>query len=286
MSFTQRLKDCNKHKQSKFIKFFANDCHVGFIKKQNINIINNFPEFFFVKKEKICFRKEINNFRKRTNAINKVFRFLVKEKLIISKHREYFPVFKSFKSKPIMKVQRVMGPFFGFQFFGVHLNGFLKKNNKYYMWIGRRSKNGNFPNDLDQLAAGGLPYNVSLKENLVKESYEEANINKKLSLQSKYLGTVSYRIDTELGLSRHILFCYNLKLSKKFVPKNNDGEITNFYLWSMDKVLKIIKESRKFKFDCALVIILFSLDKKIIKNKEYKSMLNYKSDLKILRKTK
>ena len=56
------------------------------------------------------------------------------------------------------------------------MNGFLKKNNKYFMWVGRRSKKGNFPNDLDQIAAGGLPFNVTVKKNLIKESYEEANI--------------------------------------------------------------------------------------------------------------
>ena len=53
--------------------------------------------------------------------------------------------------------------FFGIQFFGVHLNGYIKKKNKYFMWIGKRSKKGNFPNNYDQIAAGGLPYNISKK---------------------------------------------------------------------------------------------------------------------------
>ena len=283
MSFVQRLKDCNKYKESNFLKFFIDNHHVGFIKKKNLNIINKFSNFFLLKKNKIFLKKEINNFQKRTYAINQVFIFLLKQKLISSKHREFFPVFKSFKSKPLLKVQRLMGPFFGFQFFGVHLNGFLKKNNEYFMWIGRRTKKGNFPNDLDQIAAGGLPFNVTIKKNLIKESYEEANIDKKLVVKSKYDGIISYRVETKLGLSRHILFCYNLELPMNFIPKNNDGEITNFYLWPIGKILKIIKESRKFKFDCALVILLFVLNKKIIKIKKIKEMLNNKSDLKILK---
>ena len=283
MSFVERLKDCNKYKESNFFEFFIKNHHVGFIKKKNLNIINKFPNFFLLEKNKIFLKKEINNFQKRTYAINQVFIFLLKQKLISSKHREFFPVFKSFKSKPLLKVQRLMGPFFGFQFFGVHLNGFLKKNNKYFMWIGRRTKKGNFPNDLDQIAAGGLPFNVTIKKNLIKESYEEANIDKKLVVKSKYDGIISYRVETKLGLSRHILFCYNLELPMNFIPKNNDGEITNFYLWPIEKILKIIKESRKFKFDCALVILLFVLNKKIIKIKKIKEMLNNKSDLKILK---
>ena len=286
MSFVQRLKDCNKYKESNFFKFYINNYHVGFIKKENLNIINKFPNFFLLKKKKIFLKKEINNFQKRTHAINQVFNFLLKQKLISSKHREFFPVFKSFKSKALLKVQRLMGPFFGFQFFGVHLNGFLKKNNKYFMWIGRRTKKGNFPNDLDQIAAGGLPFNVTIKKNLIKESYEEANINKKLILKSKYDGIISYRVETKLGLSRHILFCYNLELPMNFIPKNNDGEITNFYLWPIEKILKIIKESRKFKYDCSLVIIMFAINKKIIQIKKIKQMLNNKSDLKILKNIK
>ena len=286
MSFIQRLKDCNTHKESNFFKFFINNYHVGFIKKKNLNIINKFPEIFSIKANKIILKKEFNNFKKRTYAINRVFNFLVNKKIISAKHREQFPVFKSFKDKPLLKVQRLAGPFFGFQFFGVHLNGFLKKNDKFFMWVGRRSANGNFPKDLDQIAAGGLPFNVTIKNNLIKESYEEANIHKKLILKSKYLGTVSYRVETNLGLSRYILFCYNLELPKDFTPKNNDGEITKFYLWPIEKILKIIKESRKFKFDCALVILLFAQNKKIIQINKILKKLNNKSDLRILKKIK
>jgi len=286
MSFLQRLKDCNKHKESNFFKFFIDNYHVGYIKKKKINIIKKFPNFFLFNEKKIFLRKEINNFKKRTYVINQVFNYLLKEKLILSKHREYFPVFRSFQEKPLLKVQRLMGPFFGFQFFGVHLNGFLRKNNKYFMWVGRRTKKGNFPNDLDQIAAGGLPFNVTIKKNLIKESYEEANINKTLISKSKYDGIISYRVETKLGLSRHILFCYNLELPMNFTPKNNDGEITSFYLWPIEKILKIIKQSRKFKFDCSLVIIQFAMNKKIIQIKKIKQMLNNKLDLKILKKIK
>ena len=284
MSFLQRIKECNKYNESNFLKFYISSYQVGYIKKKNLNIIKKFPNFFYLENNKIILNEQINNFKKRTFAINEVFKYLIKKKIISSKHREFFPVFKSFNSKPLLKVQRVTGPFFGFQFFGAHLNGFLKKRNKYYMWIGKRSKEGNFPNDFDQMAAGGLPYNVTMKKNLIKEAYDEANINKKLVLTPKFIGNISYRIETKVGLSRHILFCYNLELPKNFVPKNNDGEITNFYLLPIEKILKIIKNTKKFKFDCALVILLFAQKKRIINLK--KKLLSNNSDLKILKKIK
>ena len=176
-----------------------------------------------------------------------------------------------------------MGPFFGIQFFGVHLNGFVKKKKKYFMWVGKRSNSGNFPNDLDQIAAGGLPYNVSVKHNLKKEAYEEANISNKLISNSKYLGTVSYQVETNYGLSRHILFCFDLEMPESFIPKNNDGEISKFYFWPIEKILKIIKTSRKFKFDCSMVIIKFALKRKIILSNNLNKNLNISSNKKILK---
>ena len=282
MSFLKRTKECNNYKKKNFYKFYILNKHIGYIKKKNLDIIKNYKEYFFFDNEKISLDKKINSFSKRTFLFNKIFNLLVKKKKILSKHREFFPVFSSFKSKPLLKVQRLLGPFFGFQFFGVHLNGFIIKDKKYMMWVGKRSKKGNFPNDLDQIAAGGLPYNINVKNNLIKEALEEANINKSLTKKSKYIGTVSYRVETKLGLSRHILFCYDLQLPETFFPQNNDGEIQKFYLWNIDKILKIIKNTKKFKFDCALVILLFSIKKKLIKGKNLFNNLNNNSDLKIL----
>ena len=81
-----------------------------------------------------------------------------------------------------------------------------------------------------------------------------------------------------------LLRMINLKLPKNCVPKDNDGEITNFYLLPIEKILKIIKNTKKFKFDCALVILLFAQKKRIINLK--KKLLSNNSDLKILKKIK
>jgi len=41
------------------------------------------------------------------------------------------------------------------------------------------------------------------------------------------------------------------------VPRNTDGEIVEFYLWPIDKVAEIVRETTEFKFNCNLVIIDF-----------------------------
>ena len=115
MSFIQRLKDCNTHKESNFFKFFINNYHVGFIKKKNLNIINKFPEIFSIKANKIILKKEFNNFKKRTYAINRVFNFLVNKKIISSKHREHF------------KSSKISRPIFWFSIFWRAPKWFFKK---------------------------------------------------------------------------------------------------------------------------------------------------------------
>ena len=246
MTFQRRINECNTFNEINFFKFYVNNFHVGYIKKRNLNIIKKFPNILKFDNQKVFLDKKFNNFNKRTSAINKIFKYLIKKEIIKSKHREFFPVFHFFKLRPLLKIQRVLGPFFGIQFFGTHLNGFVRNKSKSLMWVGKRSNRFNFPNAFDQIVAGGLPYGVSVKENLIKESYEEANIPKSLITKAKYTGTISYRVETKVGLSRHILFCYDLELPNYFIPKNHDGEVERFYLWPLDKILKIIKNSRRF----------------------------------------
>ena len=90
MSFVQRLKDCNKYKESNFFKFFINKYNVGYIKKKNLNIVNKFKNFFILKKNKIFLKKEINSFQKRTYAINQVFLYLLKKKINFIKTSRIF----------------------------------------------------------------------------------------------------------------------------------------------------------------------------------------------------
>ena len=286
MTFYKRINECNMFNEINYFKFYVKNFHVGYIKKKNLNLIKKFPNILKFDNQKVLLDKKFNNFNKRSLAIDKIFKYLVKEKKITSKHREFFPVFHLFKFKPLLKIQRLLGPFFGIQFFGTHINGFVKKKKKFFMWIGKRSKKGNFPNALDQIVAGGLPYEVSVKKNLIKEAYEEANISKSLITNAKYIGTISYRVENKIGLSRYLLFCYDLELPHNFIPKNNDGEVLRFYLWPIDKILKIIKTSRRFKFDCALVIINYALKKKIINSTKLNSLLNINEDTKILKGSK
>jgi len=54
-----------------------------------------------------------------------------------------------------------------------------------------------------------------------------------------------------------VLFAYDLELAADFRPVNTDGEISDFYLWPMERVLECVRDSDDFKFNSALVVIDF-----------------------------
>ena len=122
MTFQRRINECNTFNKINFFKFYVNNFHVGYIKKKNLNLIKKFSNILKFDNQKVFLDIKFSSFNKRTLAINKIFKYLVKQKIIKSKHREFFPVFHLFKLRPLLKIQRAFGPFFGIQFFGTHLN--------------------------------------------------------------------------------------------------------------------------------------------------------------------
>jgi len=75
---------------------------------------------------------------------------------------------------------------------------------------------------LDHLVAGGLPYGISCKENIIKECEEEAGIPRSISTNATSVGAISYMDIEGFRYKRDVLFCYDLKLPEDFVP-NNEG---------------------------------------------------------------
>ncbi|HJO72818.1 MAG: hypothetical protein QF450_09230 [Rhodospirillales bacterium] len=69
------------------------------------------------------------------------------------------------------------------------------------------------------------------------------------------VGAVTYCAERAEGLHRDVLFNYDLELPADFRPVNADGEISEFYLWPIERVMETVRESDAFKFNCALVAI-------------------------------
>jgi hypothetical protein len=98
---------------------------------------------------------------------------------------------------------------------------------------------------------------MSLERNLQKECWEEASIPAELVDQAQLTGTVTYNAETPKGYKPDTLFCYDLELPADFTPSCSDGEVEEFYLWPVEKVMEVVGNSSEYKLNCNLVVIDF-----------------------------
>jgi 8-oxo-dGTP pyrophosphatase MutT (NUDIX family) len=183
---------------------------------------------------------------------------LHQEGLIPGWRNEPYPVNRSYTEPPCLLLERAAVPFFGVCGYGVHMNGYVRNDREFKMWIGRRSQDKTTnPGELDQLVAGGQPFGIGLRENMIKECREEAGIAQRIAERVVPVGAITYCVEIPQGIRPDVVFAYDLELPPEFEPKNNDGEVADFYLWPMERVIETVRDTTEFKYNCALVIIDF-----------------------------
>ena len=262
MSFLERIHTANRHDIRKFLPFCVAGVNVGYIKHTFAAELNRWPKVFAVDDREVRLAPALNTpdvaVETRSAAVAEVLRQLHEERVIPSWRDELYAVNRFFTEQPVLLMERAAIPLFGICGYGVHMNGFVRQEDDIRMWIGKRSSlKPVSPGKLDQLVAGGQPAGMSLRENMIKECKEEANIPPELTARMKPVGAISYCLETEQGLRPDVIYCFDLELPPEFVPVNNDGEVEAFYLWSMDRVIEVARDTDDFKFNCNLVVIDF-----------------------------
>lgn len=147
-------------------------------------------------------------------------------------------------------------PSFGIVAHGAHLNGLVRRSDGLHLWVGRRAADKLLdPNKLDNLAAGGVAAGSTPAATLVKEAGEEAGIAPELAARAMPVGCIRYAMERPEGLRRDVLHCFDLELPESFMPRPVDGEISDFELWPITRVLTAVRETDEFKFNVSLVLI-------------------------------
>ena len=108
------------------------------------------------------------------------------------------------------------------------------------------------------MVAGGQPADLSLMDNLVKECDEEAHLKPRLVRTAQPVGAISYSFESPQGLRVDTLFCYDLSMPSTVAPKASE-EISRFELMRLSAVLKLIRDTDRFKFNVNLVILDFAI---------------------------
>lgn len=262
MSLIQRIRDANAHCLANFMGFEIAGERLGFVRPAFAEQLLGWPETFSRHGEVLTLVPGLNDAGAdrgaRTDAVERVCRSLRDDGVIGGWRDERYPLCTRFGGLPVMLLERAAVPFFGVTAYGVHVNGFTRSDGRMRMWVGKRAMTKpTGPGKLDQMVAGGQPHGIGLVDNVVKECAEEAGVPEHLARQARGAGALSYVLETPSGLRPDVIFNFDLELPADFQPINEDGEVEEFYLMEMDEVLDLVRNTERFKFNCALVIIDF-----------------------------
>ncbi|KAK9141864.1 hypothetical protein Syun_011264 [Stephania yunnanensis] len=244
-----------------FIPFVVEERIVGYVHNRFAEVLRDFKDVFVLEEDDddrcVSLCGSLASPEERTDAVGEVIERLG-EGVIPGIRNELYPVTSSFGAPVFFSLERAAAPYFGIKAYGIHMNGYVDRDGEKFLWIGKRSnKKPTFPGMLDHLVAGGLPHDVTCKENVLKECEEEAGIPRSLAKSAVPVGAVSYIDIDEYKYKRDVLFCYDLKIPDGFVPSNQDGEVDSFKLIPVTDVANIIRRTKLFKPNCSLVIIDF-----------------------------
>ena len=258
MDFMDRIDACASYNINDFVGFYVGSERLGSIAREALEPLKAFPDTLICTDNKVNLNPLFKTYQSRTDAMACVINVLRADGLVPGWRNEAYPVGVKFTAPALFQIERAAISIFGFKGYGVHMNGFVRDGKKLKLWIAKRSiSKPTGPGKLDQIVAGGQPVGMKLKNNLIKESAEEANMSAQLAAQAVPVGTISYITSRPEGLRDDTLFNYDLELPKDFRPENMDGEVQAFYLWTIDKVCDVLKRTDDFKFNSGLVVIDF-----------------------------
>lgn len=259
MSFLDRIRACNEHDLSGYLALVVAGRRIGWVRRDRAEHLRQFPETFELSPDAVSLAKGLDTAEARTAAMAEAVAGLAAMPDGGPRLRqETYAIRQRFADAPLFTIDRGAVPWFGLRAYGVHMNGFVRRQDGLHMWVGRRAMDKSVcPGMLDNMVAGGQPAALGLRENLIKEAGEEANIPPGIAERAVSVGAISYVLEAPEGIKPDVMFCFDLELPADFVPENTDGELSDFYLWPAEKVAAIVRDTEEFKFNCNLVVIDF-----------------------------
>lgn len=259
MAYRDHIEICNRHDLAGFQPLGAAGQAIGYVSHGLADIILSQGDVIQADGDGLRLDARLDSFEARSAAIAGLVRDLAAAGHIPSLRGELYPVAAAYGDAALFAIDRAAVPSFGIRGYGVHINGFQRgQSGQIHMWIGRRGANQILcPGMLDNMVAGGLPIGLSPMENVIKECAEEAGIPEALAGQAIAVSEVAYVMAMDGALRQDRMFCFDLELPADFTPVNQDGEMAEFYLWPIEKVAEIVRDTMQFKFNCPLAIIDF-----------------------------
>ena len=258
MSYLDHIRACNNFDPAGFRPFLVGEARAGYVRHALAETLRRWPEVFRVDDAAARLDDRLDDFEKRSQAVDAPLRALAAEGAIEFWRDELYPVTPDWHAPPLMQIERAACPAFGIRAYGVHLNGFVRKPDGIHMWVARRARDKpTFPGMLDNMVAGGQPIGLGLRDNMIKECAEEAGVPVAIARKAVPVGLISYTHMPPEGCKPDQMFCFDLELPEDFAPTAIDGEVEDFFLWPIERVAETVRDGFEFKFNCNLVVIDF-----------------------------
>jgi isopentenyldiphosphate isomerase len=264
MSYLDQIHACNRWQPADFLPFVVDGERLGRVRMAFAATLAGGDDFA-IQDDALHWNSAPAGFDARSAAMQAICEDLERRALITHLHGERYPVTAGRRDEVRFLIDRGCAPYFGIRAFGQHINGYVSRPDGLYLWVARRSASRRlYPDHLDNMVAGGLPWGIGLAENLRKECFEEASLPADIADRAVPVGAVTYCRDSDRGLKPDVLYCYDLELPEGTEPRCNDDEVAYFALWPVQQVMSIVAETDEFKLNCNLVIIDFLLRRGLI----------------------
>jgi 8-oxo-dGTP pyrophosphatase MutT (NUDIX family) len=204
-----------------FVAFVAGRGRIGWLRPELAARLAAWPKVFAATPEKVTLLS--------ANALPPVLEQLAKEGFIPGWRNELYAVDGG------LEIERAAARPFGLTTHAVHVNGIAGER----MWLARRAPTKPIdPGLLDNLVGGGIAAGFSVEQTLVKEAWEEAGIPAELARRATPGGSARVLREVPEGVQSEVIHVYDLELPQDFEPRNQDGEVSEFLLLPLDRVLQ------------------------------------------------
>lgn len=258
MAYLDRMKACNNGDMSRYVPFHGRGAHLGWVREDRLSVLEAYPDIFVFLGTRVALHDRLDDVDSATDGVDTAMRDLRLKGRLPSWREERYAVSRRFGGEPLLSIERAACPLLGIRSWGFHLNAYVRRPDGLYLWIAERAHDKTtYPGLLDNTVAGGQPEGLTLAQNVVKECAEEASLGAEIAARATPVGVMSYRHETEEGLKPDEMFCFDLELSEDEVPEPSDGEVHAFHLLPAAEVMAIVRDTERFKFNCAAVLIYF-----------------------------
>ena len=260
MSYLDRVKACNRLDVTGYLPFDIDGVRFGWVNAARAAVLKTHADVFTVTPEHVAFAAGLPTPKARSAAFADIVPALVASTEFPKPRGELYAVKRTWSEPAAFTMDRSLVAAFGVRAYGVHVNGYVRRNDGLHLWIGTRATDRDVePGKFDNMVAGGQPAGLTLMDNLVKECGEEADISPSLARAACPVGAITYAFSTQKGVKADTMFCFDLEMPADAIPRNVDGEISGFQLMPLADVLALVRDTERFKFNVNLVILDFAI---------------------------